>query len=192
MPLSESSISESTFRVLPQFCTSSSVLVWEKTKLHYFFCFLALLLDLDIIIWNRSANQNGQLFHNWVSWRVIYYGKWSSSHILAGELSLICLSIGTTAKRERIPHAALSFFGMSQPDSFLNIYCKMANMGNGLVDRILCCCPLLPRLTRSQVNNQVDSLQLYSTQNLNSIYGYVYYKHRMPCNRWSTTCFQMP
>ena len=54
---------------------------------------------------------------------------------------------GTTAKRERIPHAA--FFGLSQPDSFLNIYCKMANMGNGLVDRILCCCPLPHRLTRS-------------------------------------------
>ena len=85
---------------------------------------------------------------------------------------------GNTAKRERIPHTALSFFGLSQPDSFFDIYCKMAKMGNGLIDRILCCCPLPHRLTRGQVNEKVERLQQYTTQDLKNIYEYVYHKHQ--------------
>ena len=56
MPLSVSSISEITFTVLPQFCTSSSILLWEKTK-------------------------------------------WSWSHILGGDLSMIYLSFGWKARK---------------------------------------------------------------------------------------------
>lgn len=85
---------------------------------------------------------------------------------------------GSTAKRDRIPHTALSFFGLSQPDSFLEAYRKMAKKGNGLVDRILCCCPLPRRLTRSQLNDQVDKLQRCPIQSLNTVYEYVYHHHQ--------------
>ena len=85
---------------------------------------------------------------------------------------------GNTAKRDRTPHTALSFFGLSQPDSFLETYRKMAKKGNGLVDRILCCCPLPRRLTRSQLTEQVDRLQQCSIKNLNSMYEYVYHHHQ--------------
>ena len=54
----------------------------------------------------------------------------------------------------------------------------MAKNGNGLVDRILCCCPLPWRLTRSQLNNQVDRLQRCPIQSLNTMYEYVYHHHQ--------------
>lgn len=85
---------------------------------------------------------------------------------------------GNTGKRDRIPFTALSFFSLSQPDSFFNIYSKMARMGNGLIDRILCCCPLPRRLTRAEVNASVNILQGYSVQSLDSMYEYVYHKHQ--------------
>lgn len=54
----------------------------------------------------------------------------------------------------------------------------MAKKGNGLVDRILCCCPLPRRLTPGQLNDQVDRLQQCFIQNINSLYEYVYHYHQ--------------
>ena len=83
---------------------------------------------------------------------------------------------GNTAKRERIPQTGMSF-GLSQPESFLDIYGKMSKKGNGLVDRILCCCPKPLRLTRLEVNEKVARLQQFGLQNLDTVYEHIYHRH---------------
>lgn len=84
---------------------------------------------------------------------------------------------GNTAKRERILQTGVSFFGLSQPESFLDLYGKMSKKGNGLVDRILCCCPKPLRLTRLEVNEKVARLQQFGLQNLDSVYEHIYHRH---------------
>ncbi|KAK3742808.1 hypothetical protein QZH41_002741, partial [Actinostola sp. cb2023] len=84
---------------------------------------------------------------------------------------------GNSAKRDRIPRTGMTFFGLSQPESFFEIYEKMAKKGNGLVDRILCCCPRPLRLTRIEVNQKVGQLQQYGIQNLESVYEHIYHRH---------------
>jgi hypothetical protein len=49
---------------------------------------------------------------------------------------------GNTAKRERIAETGMSFFGLSQPDSFLDIYGKMTKKGNVEEFIVLCCSSL--------------------------------------------------
>lgn len=84
---------------------------------------------------------------------------------------------GNTAKRDRIPRTGMAFFGLSQPDSFFSVYENMSKQGNGLVDRILCCCPKPLRLTRTEVNAKVGQLQQYALQSLDSVYEHIYHRH---------------
>jgi len=84
---------------------------------------------------------------------------------------------GNSSKRDRIPRTGMSFFGLSQPKSFIDIYSKLAKKGNGLVDRILCCCPKPLRLTREEVNESVRKLQQSPLQNPEKVYEHIYHRH---------------
>ena len=84
---------------------------------------------------------------------------------------------GNSAKRERISRTGMAFFGLSQPESFFSVYEKLAKQGNGLVDRILCCCPKPVRLTRTEVNTKVRELQQYAVKSLDTVYEFIYHRH---------------
>ncbi len=49
---------------------------------------------------------------------------------------------GNTTKREYIAETGMSFFGLSQPDSFLDIYGNMAKKGNVEEFMVFCCSSL--------------------------------------------------
>ncbi|XP_048587964.1 uncharacterized protein LOC116605640 [Nematostella vectensis] len=86
---------------------------------------------------------------------------------------------GNSAKRLRLPRVALAMIGFSQPCSFFELYAKMAAVGNGFVDRILCCCPLPKCLSCTDRIRAAASLQrkFGTMQSLENVYQYIYSRH---------------
>jgi len=89
---------------------------------------------------------------------------------------------GNSAKRERVRKTGMAFFGLSQPNSFYTIYSKLSKKRNGLIDRILCCCPKPLRMGREEVNASVERLQQCPLQNLEKVYERIYHRHNSDTN----------
>ena len=84
---------------------------------------------------------------------------------------------GQERKRKCIEKTGISFLGYSQPNSFLEVYAKMVDRGDGLIDRFLVKVPRANTLSHAEVKRSADKLNNSPVKDLRYIYNQIYAIH---------------
>lgn len=84
---------------------------------------------------------------------------------------------GQERKRKCIEKTGISFLGYSQPNSFLEVYAKMVDRGDGLIDRFLVTVPRGNTLSHAEVKLFADKLNNSPVKDLRYIYNQIYAIH---------------
>ena len=84
---------------------------------------------------------------------------------------------GQERKRKCIEKTGISFLGYSQPNSFLEVYAKMVDRGDGLIDRFLVTVPRANTLSHAEVKLFADKLNNSPVKDLRYIYNQIYAIH---------------